>query len=170
MNRVRAWLGVVASLLLLAGIVLAQEATAEIYPRVRKATNARAVPTATGSATSGGASKTFSSSPADPAFTGGAPTIVVAPRFSVASATAEVHVGLYWYEGTTYTFTGIAYVFTMTAAASGGDGTLYSASNPLTGILDSLGADAYDVRYVAVSSGTATPYAWTAGAGGRAAE
>jgi hypothetical protein len=171
-SRARTWLGIFASLLLLAGIVLGQEAVAEIYPKVRKASGA--VPSAYADATTGGDSKIFTRSTTSATgmqFTGGAPTLMVEPTFSVGGATLECHVGLYWFERGTFSFTNIAYVFTLTAASHIGDSDgRYLASNPLTGVLDILGADAYTIRYVAVSSGNIRPTAHTAGAGGRAAE
>lgn len=174
MGRARTWLGVLALVLGLAlsGVAQAQDAVAEIYPRVRKASGA--VPSAYADTTTGGDSKIFTrstNSATGMQFTGGAPTLVVNPTFSAAGATLECHVGLYWFKDTTFTFANVAYVFTLTAATHVGDSDgRYLASNPLTGVLDILGADAYTIRYVAVSSGNVRPTAHTAGAGGRAAE
>jgi hypothetical protein len=102
--------------------------------------------------------------------TGGDPTIVVAPRFSAAGATATVEVWLFRGTVASNTCIGIADVQTATASTSrresaSGD---YFVNEPL--YFDSAGADVAEVRYRAVSSGTVEPWHWTCGAASKMGE
>jgi hypothetical protein len=109
--------------------------------------------------------------PIDPQPTGGDPTIVVAPRFSASGATALVEVWLYQNRGSgTYVLLGVSARQTATASTTlrAGASGAYLVHSPL--FFDSCGADAYDVRYRTVSSGTVEPWAWTCGASSLAAE
>lgn len=114
-----------------------------------------------------------STTPIDPQPTGGDTQVVVAPRFTVEGASCQCELWLYQKIGDTYTFMGIADVQTATA----GDGTMarraggagdYLPLRPL--YFDTAGADAYDPRYPAVSSGTVNSWAWTNGAQSKAAQ
>jgi hypothetical protein len=158
------------ALLLVAGAVLAQQITQETYRPVRTA--ARTVQTAHRTAVDGTDAQYTFDTPIDLQYTNGDPTIVVAPRWSDAGATAWVSVGLYSVVNGTATFSGIAFVQTLTASSGirGAVAGKYSVSG-LPMIVDSLGFDAYDVRYHDVSgSGTVDSYAHTIGATSRAAE
>jgi hypothetical protein len=103
--------------------------------------------------------------------TGGDTTVVVAPRFTAAGATCTCEVWLYQTVNGTNTFMGIADVQTATAGAGSEgftDGTYYLPLRPL--YFDTAGADRYDVRYTALSTGTVYSWAWTTGSFGKAAD
>jgi hypothetical protein len=162
MKSARAWALVAALLVLPIGIAVADQVE-EAYSRLTGTfTNHRTAFSADDSA--------VATTAIDPQPTNGAPTIAVAPRFTVASATATVEVWLYDQENETRTLMGIAGVQTATASSlrrAGASGN-YLTNTPL--LFDTLGADVYDVRYRSVSSGNLEPFAWTVGATSAAAE
>jgi hypothetical protein len=161
----------------IAGVAIA--ATVENrYAPVRNTPNANGSPSTTALAShrtivDGAEDSTTNTTPIDPQPTGGDTQVVVAPRFSVQGASCQCELWLYQKIGDTYTFMGIADVQTATA----GDGSMarragasgdYLPLRPL--YFDTAGADAYDPRYPAVSSGTVNSFAWTNGAQSRAAQ
>lgn len=90
--------------------------------------------------------------------TGGNPTIAVSCKFATAAQNVDVTVILYHYDGSTYTPLGV-----QTANAVAGsytDGTNYFAP---TAFFDTCGANAYEVRLGASSSGNVAAFAWTYG-------
>lgn len=163
-KRVALWAPL--ALVLMAALVYAQ-AVQENYKTVASLTGTNVAPTFYRTALSGSDSVTYSSTPVDPQPVNGDPVLVVVPRHSAGSATAQIEVGLYHEAGNVYSFLGVADVQTSTSTTRT-DGTGYYPNAPL---YFSLGAaKAYDVRVTAVSAGTVSLKAWTMGAASKAAE
>lgn len=112
-----------------------------------------------GTALTGADSNSWGSAPLDVAGadasaqpTRGNATLVVSPRFSVASAYCTVAVGLWHYDGTTWTFLGLAGEVTAYASADQQDAnSKYVGTDMLPFSVD--GATHYEVRVPSVSSG-----------------
>ena len=159
MNRYRAWGLALGVLLSIPAVVYAVAETystggpGRTWGEHRGGTNI----TSTGDSKS---STTFSDAQA----TNGDPTVVVSPRMTVAGATVCVSVWLLEDNNAgTYTLMDISGVQTATASTvfRAGSAGNYLPTSPLT--FDTMGADAYEVRYHDVSSGEVEPYARTAG-------
>jgi hypothetical protein len=100
----------------------------------------------------------WSSTPIDPRAARGNPKVIVDGNFQTSGATVVVTVGRYHYDGSTYTLLGIKQG-TLTASttqtdAGSGSALRYLATSYLE--FDLLGANYYDVRMAAPSSGSAT--------------
>jgi hypothetical protein len=153
---------------LLAAVVVAGQAVTENYNRLKRDSGGAIAAHRAHSSTD---SSLTDMTPEDPQPTNGDLTVVCAPRFNTAGATVTVMCLLYDDNGAgSYTLMGIADVQTATASteireSASGD---YLALDPL--YFDTAGADVYDVRYFDDSAGTVEGWAWTVGAGSRAAE
>lgn len=162
------FLAVLAITMSLAGAVLAQQRVAEQYTEISQAGTPDGHRTGLSSDDSA-----VAPAPIDVQDCKGNPVVVVAPRFSAAGATATVEVWLYHSNGAaspTYTLLGISAVQTATAGSLRRDAASgkYLVVQSLT--FDTLGANAYDVRYRGISSGTVDSWSWTVGGGTTLAE
>lgn len=164
--RPRTALLALVPLLLIAGFALAQSVH-DVYKSVTTAN--RSAPSFYRADLDGSDSETYSSSPGDDVqpVKGGDTTLVVVPRHSASTSTAQIEVGLYSNLGGSYSFLCVADVQTSTSAAKT-DGTGYYPLRPLYFPLN--GAQAYVVRCTDVSTGTVSLKAWTIGAASAAAE
>jgi len=110
--------------------------------------------------------------PLNPQPTRGNPYVTCYAKFSTASATSDIQVGLYYKNAdATYTFLGFsAATTTITAAASGttdGTGVFPGLTTPTW---DTKGAPYYDLRIRTISAGTVTIRPWVYGAESKGTE
>lgn len=167
-KRVVLWAPLV--LVLLCAVAFAQGVVQESYRTVRSQsrTAPNVAPGFFRADLDGSDSLTYSATPIDPQPVNEDQVLVVVPRHSTWSATAQIEVGLYYESAGTYSFMGVADVQTSTSTMRT-DATGYYPLAPLYFSLN--GAKAYDLRCTDASGSTTVSLkAWTIGAASVAAE
>ena len=160
MTRTRTTLAALLACFVLAPLTWAwaQQAVVDSSPPAR--TSGNAPPAAYRTAVSVDDSATDATA-VDAHESGGNTSVIVAPRFTAAGATATIEVWLYHEGGGTSTLLGIADVQTATADGLRVVSSRYLCNSPL--VFPLWGSTKYDVRVRDVSSGTVDIWAWTVG-------